>query len=157
MPIGRIVTHGGMEAVRQYYRTLPQRYTDALNDMLVLDAVIMNTDRHFGNFGFLLDNNTNKIIEPAPLFDHGNSLLNFAGNDAWESEDALNGYTASLLPCVYDDFINTAREVLTAKHREGLRKLLTFRFKKHSRYNIGNQRLKMLETQIRQRAKLLSE
>ena len=39
--------------------------------MLVFDAVILNEDRHFGNFGVLRDNHTGKIIAPAPVFDNG--------------------------------------------------------------------------------------
>lgn len=157
LPVGRVVTSGGMKAVREYYENLGQSFVDALNDMLVLDAVIMNTDRHFGNFGFIIDNNTNKIVAPAPLFDHGNSLLNFAGRDDLESEKALSAYAETLVPCVYDDFIGTAKKVLTPKHREGLRKLLEFKFKKNSRYNLPDNRLKMLEKMIHTQAKLLLE
>ena len=157
LPVGRVVTSGGMKAVREYYEKLGQSFVDALNDMLVLDAVIMNTDRHFGNFGFIIDNNTNKIVAPAPLFDHGNSLLNFAGRDDLESEKALSTYAETLVPCVYDDFIGTAKKVLTLTHREGLRKLLEFRFKKNSRYNLPDNRLKMLEKIIHTQAKLLLE
>lgn len=155
LPIGNIITYGGMEAVKRYYQTLPLNYMEAFNDMLIFDAIIMNTDRHFGNFGFMIDSKTNKIAAPAPLFDHGNSLLNFAGRDALESDDALSSYADTLLPCVYDDFIETAKKVLTAKHREGLRRLLVFKFKKHSRYNLSDQRLKMLEHLIRKRAGML--
>ena len=157
LPVGRVVTSGGMKAVREYYENLGQSFVDALNDMLVLDAVIMNTDRHFGNFGFIIDNHTNKIVTPAPLFDHGNSLLNFAGRDDLESEKALSAYAETLVPCVYDDFIGTAKKVLTPKHREGLRKLLEFKFKKNSRYNLPDNRLKMLEKIIHTQAKLLLE
>ena len=155
LPVGRVVTSGGMKAVREYYEKLGQTFVDALNDMLVLDAIIMNTDRHFGNFGFIVDNKTNNIVAPAPLFDHGNALLNFAGRDDLESEKALNEYASTLVPCVYDDFIGTAKKVLTQKHREGLRKLLEFKFKKNSRYNLPDKRLKMLEKMIQARAKKL--
>ena len=157
LPVGRVVTSGGMKAVREYYEKLGQNFVDALNDMLVLDAVIMNTDRHFGNFGFIVDNNTNKIVAPTPLFDHGNALLNFAGRDDLESEKALNEYANTLVPCVYDDFIGTAKKVLTNKHREGLRKLLEFKFKKNSRYNLPDKRLKLIEKMIQTRAKVLLE
>ena len=157
LPVGRVVTSGGMKAVREYYEKLGQNFVDALNDMLVLDAIIMNTDRHFGNFGFIVDNKTNKIVAPAPLFDHGNALLNFAGRDDLENEKALNEYANTLVPCVYDDFIGTAKKVLTNKHREGLRKLLEFKFKKNSRYNLPDKRLKMLEKMIQTRAKVLLE
>jgi len=153
LPVGRVVTSGGMKAVREYYEKLGQTFVDALNDMLILDAIIMNTDRHFGNFGFIVDNKTNKIVATAPLFDHGNALLNFAGRDDLESEKALNEYANTLVPCVYDDFIGTAKKVLTNKHRDGLRKLLEFKFKKNSRYNLPDKRLKMIEKMIQQRAK----
>ena len=157
LPVGRVVTSGGMKAVREYYEKLGQTFVDALNDMLVLDAIIINTDRHFGNFGFIVDNKTNNIVAPAPLFDHGNALLNFAGRDDLESEKALAEYANTLVPCVYDDFIGTAKKVLIQKHREGLRKLLEFKFKKNSRYNLPDKRLKMIEKMIQTRAKAILE
>lgn len=157
MPVGRIVTSGGMSAVRAYYEKLGADYVKALNDMLVLDAVICNTDRHFGNFGFIVDNKTNKIAGPAPLFDHGNSLFNYAGNDDLESIQNLSAYADTMLPCVYDDFMGTAAAVLTHEHREGLRHLLNFKFKRHSRYNLPAKRLKLIEKIIQQRAQQLLE
>lgn len=155
LPVGRIVTSGGMNAVYEFYETLGSEFVRALNDMYVFDAIICNTDRHFGNFGFLVDNHTNKIVAPAPLFDHGNSLFNYAGNDDFESMDTLQTYVDTLLPCVYDDFIGTSKKVLTAEHRSGLRKLLNFKFKKHSRYNLPKERLILIEKQIQKRAQKL--
>lgn len=155
LPVGRIVTTGGMKAVREYYESLGSDFVNALDDMIVLDALIFNTDRHFGNFGFLIDNKTNKISAPAPLFDHGNALFNFAGLDDLSSEDTLKRYADTLLPCVYDDFVASAKKVLTPAHKEGLRRLLNFKFKKHSRYNLPNNRLKLIEKQIERRAKEL--
>lgn len=128
---------------------------EALNDMLVLDALICNTDRHYGNFGFLIDSRTNQIAAPAPLFDHGNSLFNFAGKDDLENEATLAAYADTLEPCVYDDFLGTAKAVLTQKHREGLRHLLTFRFRKHSRYNLPDKRLRLIEKEVQKRARAL--
>lgn len=157
LPVGRIVTHGGFQAVKEYYQQLGAEYVSALSDMVVLDALICNVDRHYGNFGFLIDNRTNKIVSPAPLFDHGNSLFNFAGQDAWKSDAALEEYIATLEPSVYNDFIGTAKALLTPEHRERLRHMLQFRFKKHSRYNLPDKRLKMIEKQIQKRARLLLE
>lgn len=158
LPVGHIVTTGGMKAVRAYYEKLGEEFVKALDDMLILDALIFNTDRHFGNFGFLVDNKTNKIVAPAPLFDHGNALFNYAGKDNLASEKALKNYADTLLPCVYDDFVATAKQVLTPVHRDGLRHLLTFKFKKHPRYNLPDARLRLIEKQIQQRAReLLSE
>lgn len=155
LPVGRIVKSGGFEAVKECYKNLGKKFEKALNDMIVFDAIICNVDRHFGNFGFIVDNETNQIVAPAPLFDHGNSLFNMAGRDDLESEEKLNAYAETLLPCVYDDFIETAKQVLTPEHREGLRKLLDFKFRKHPRYNLPNKRLRLIEKQIHNRAKIL--
>ena len=152
MPIGRLMKKGGMKEVREYYKGLGDEYVNALDDMLVLDAVICNTDRHYGNFGFLVDNHTNKITAPAPLFDHGNSLFNLAGLDSFDSPETLDDYAETLMPCVYDDFIGTARSVLNNRHRAGLRRLLDFRFERHSRYNLDRKRLTLIEGQIHKRA-----
>lgn len=157
MPVGRLVTRGGMDAVREYYNKLGEEYVDALNDMIVLDALICNTDRHFGNFGVMIDNDTNRIVSPAPLFDHGNSLFNFIGCDSLESEEAFQQYIDTLLPCVYDDFIGEAKQALSDRHREGLRHLLNFRFKRHPRYNLPQNRLKLIEKHIHNRASVLLE
>jgi hypothetical protein len=157
VPVGRIVKTGGMPAVRAYYEKLGKKYVAALNDMLVLDALIYNTDRHYGNFGFLVDNKTNKIAAPAPLFDHGNSLFNFAGSDDLESYEKLSQYADTLLPCVYDDYVGEAKAVLTKVHKDKLRGLLNFKFKKHPRYNLPDERLKYLEKKVQERARLLLE
>ena len=45
-----------------------------LDDMLVLDYLIANEDRHLGNFGFIRDVNTLQYLGPAPIFDNGTSL-----------------------------------------------------------------------------------
>ena len=152
MPVGNLVTSGGIKAVTEYYESLGEPYIFALHDMFVLDAIICNTDRHFGNFGLMIDSQTNKIGSPAPLFDHGNSLFALATETDFESEETLISYADSLFPCVYDSFIDQARAVLTEHHREGLRKLLTFKFRKNHRYNLDHKRLKMIESVIHHRA-----
>lgn len=146
-----------MSAVRSYYEKLGPSFVSALNDMLVLDALLFNVDRHYGNFGFLIDNKTNQIVSPAPLFDHGNSLFTFAGNDDLQSDQTLISYADTLFPCVYDDFVSTAKSVLTPEHKKGLRHLLEFKFKKHSRYNLPERRLRLIEHQIHRRAQQLLE
>lgn len=157
VPVGRIVRRGGMKAVREYYEKLGDEFVKALNDMLIFDAVILNTDRHFGNFGFLVNNETNRIVAPAPLFDHGNSLLNFISKDAIKDKKAAMQYVESLQPCVYNDFIKDAKPLLTHESRGHLRKLLDFQLKKHSRYNLPPERLKLIEFAVQEQVKKLLE
>ena len=155
MPVGRLVTHGGFEPVRAYYETLGPAFTQALRDMVVFDAVVCNTDRHFGNFGFLIDNSTNRIASPAPLFDHGNALFNFAGKEYMASEATLDEYAKTREPRAYEDFMDTARGMMNDTNREQLRHLLTFRFKRHSHYNLPSEWLTLIEGQIHKRAREL--
>ena len=153
MPIGRLVTRGGMGAVRKFYETLGEEFVKALNDMIVFDALIYNVDRHFGNFGLLIDSKTNRIVAPAPLFDHGNSLFNLVALDIIDNPSAMRKYAKTLLPCVYDDFVIEARKYITYEHRNSLRKLLDFKFKRHPQYNLDSKRLSMLERMVSERAK----
>lgn len=156
-PVGRIVRSGGMQAVREYYKKLGAEFEKALNDMLVFDALIFNTDRHYGNFGFLIDSHTNRIIAPAPLFDHGNSLFHFAVGDALKSKESFLKYAKTQMPCVYDDYVAEAKKVLTHEQRNAVRKLLDFKFPRHSRYNLSKERLSLIEYAVSQRAAELLE
>lgn len=152
MPIGNIVKEGGIKAVIEYYKSLGGKYYEAFVDMIVFDAVILNTDRHFGNFGFMVDNRTNRICAPAPLFDHGLSLLTYAMDDDlqdWEK------YAQTRVPATYSDFTELARELMGYSQKEKLRKLVNFKLKKHSRYNWSDERLKVIKKLLQKRAQLM--
>ncbi len=153
VPIGRIVRSGGMKAVREYYEKLGPKYVKALNEMIVFDALICNTDRHFGNFGLLINSKTNKIVGPAPLFDHGNSLFNYAGIEDWQSEKALGDYAETLMPCIYDDFFIEARTVLDKGLSEKVRKAVDFSFADEGKIRYPEDKIVLLEKQIRKNAK----
>ena len=66
-----------------------------LDKMIAADKIIGNDDRHFGNFGFIRDVESAKIIGFAPLFDSGSSFygVNDGEKDAKlfeeESYDAI--------------------------------------------------------------------
>ena len=157
IPVSRFVTSGGFNAVKEYYRSLGDQFYNEFVDMIVFDAVVCNTDRHYGNFGFLVDNDTNQIAAPAPLFDHGNALFNLAGMACWMEEKELEEYIEALQPAVYDDFLGTAKELMGDRQREQLRHLLTFKFETHHTYNLPVRRRRMIEKQIQKRARQLLE
>lgn len=45
-----------------------------INNILIVDYIINNVDRHYGNFGFIRDAATLEFKGLAPIFDNGNSL-----------------------------------------------------------------------------------
>ena len=152
IPIGRLVKTGGIAAVIDYYKGLGDNYYQELIDMLVFDAVILNEDRHFGNFGLLIDSHKNKIIAPAPIFDNGLSLLCYAMDDDFKN---INDYVSTRLPAAYQDFISFVKPLMTIRQKDKLRKLINFKFDKNTRYKLSNKRLKQLEIVIQERVMLL--
>ena len=125
-----------------------------LADMLVLDAIIRNTDRHLGNFGFLVDNHTNQLLRPAPVFDNGLSLYCYVMDNDLSN---LSEQEKALAPALYANFDEVALHVIGQKQKQELRHLLTFRLKKHGRYNLSDERVKMLESSIQEKARYLLE
>ena len=157
VPIGRIVSSGGMQAVRKYYEELGEEFATALNEMLIFDAIVCNTDRHFGNFGVLVDMSTNEIVAPAPLFDHGNALFSLAGDENWENQELLEEYASTLLPCVYEDYIGEVKPYLDEAMKKKIRRLLKFKFSRLGTYNYSSKKIKMIEKMVQKRAALLLE
>ena len=152
IPVGRLVTEGGIRAILEYFKELSDAYYQEIVDMLVFDAVICNTDRHFGNFGVLVDNKSNKIKGVAPIFDNGLSLFTYAMEDDIKN---LNAYAKTRKPATYPDFVTFAKETMGKRQKDRLRKLIHFKFKKHSRYNLDDKRLKAIEKFIQDRVKEL--
>ena len=154
VPIYRLVTEGGWDAVLAYYQELGDEFYEALVDMIVFDVIIVNTDRHFGNFGLLIDNKTNKIVKPAPIFDNGLSLFYDAMEDDLERIDEF-AQTKSMKNA--GDFMSFATSVVTSREKKRVRKLIGFKFEKSGRYNLSAKRLKIIEAFIQRRVKKLLE
>lgn len=150
IPIGKLIRTGGIDAVLNFYKELGENYYQELIDMLVFDAIILNEDRHFGNFGLLIDNHTNQIIAPAPIFDNGLSLLCYAMEKDFDEESQ---YIKTRQPATYNDFIEFIKPLITHRQKEKVRKLLDFHFEKKVKYKLPNKRLKQLEVVIQRQAK----
>jgi len=49
-------------------------FKQSMNELLVVDYILANEDRHYGNFGFIRHADTLEWLGCAPIFDTGNSL-----------------------------------------------------------------------------------
>lgn len=152
IPIGNIVKEGGIKACLDYYKALSDDAYEELCSMLVFDAVIYNEDRHFGNFGILRDNHTGEIIGPAPIFDNGLSLFNFAMPEDFNN---LSEYARTRSTPYGVSFESVCQEVIGKKQALQLRKLLDFEFKRHPSINLPEERLQAIERHIKIRAREL--
>ena len=120
-------------------------FDDDFRDMIILDAVILNTDRHFGNFGFIVDNDTFRIKRFAPVFDHNMALV-ARGLDYSMRDDADFAKFCGHKIGAGADFVRVAKAMLTPKSRNILHSLLDFTFTRHKSYNLPEKRLHFLNT-----------
>ena len=150
--IGGIVKTGGIKACLDYYQTLGNNFSESLKSMLVFDAVIYNEDRHFGNFGILRKNHTCKIISPAPIFDNGLSLFNYALDGDIKNLDAYAKTRSNPYGVSYESI---CAEVMGTKQKNQLRKLIDFKFTRHPSINLPEERLTAIEKYLQKRVRSL--
>lgn len=155
VPIFNFVPNCTLTNVAEFLKSLGGDYYDRFADMLVFDALICNTDRHYGNFGLLVDNKTNKPVAFAPIFDNGLSLFNYAMDEDLQD---LGKYAKTRVPAFknvsYEDIV---KEFISERQRNQLRKMINFTFQKHPKYNLPAKRLKAIERYLQDRVqKLLS-
>ena len=125
-------------------------------DMILFDSIIINEDRHFGNFGLLRDNKTGKFVDFAPIFDNGASLMYFENKQALKDKNEYekiknsNNFIMSYYGVEFDRLVAT---YCYKEQIEKLKKLLTFKFQKHEKYNLSDTALEILSKMIQDRAR----
>ena len=128
-------------------------------DIFLFDALIFNTDRHMGNFGYLVDNDTNEIVGAAPIFDNGYGLFSLAvasENVAFDEFKDLRLFAARVMLTLYTKWLGYPSG-LTADQIRRLEPLRTFRFKRHKYHNLPSSRLNAIEDFIRNRVAKIIE
>lgn len=120
---------------------------DDFRRMIVLDALILNTDRHMGNYGFMVDNDTMQIKRMAPMFDHNQALLPYAEQEDFENLDV---YLASRPTQIGEDFNEIAHALLTPEIRNDLKNLRGFEFQRNDEFDLPEERLQKLNKLVDQ-------
>lgn len=152
--IGDVVPSGGIKKVYEYIKELG--FEKKFADMILFDAICINPDRHFGNFGLLRDNHTGQFVNFAPIFDNGESLLSKTMPDIFQDINIFKEYiekyeiNISYYGVSYNELV---KEFCDKSHIKKLRKLLDFKFQKHSSYNLPQKRLICLSYMVQERAK----
>lgn len=96
---------------------------ESFREMIVMDAVMANVDRHAGNYGFLVDNATGEVLRQAPLFDHNMACL-----PMMMEMDDFDTYLSMIGPKIGTDFVAIARKMLTSRIRAKLIALKDFEY-----------------------------
>ena len=152
VPISRILKKTTLKSCLDYYKTLGDDFYEQLCSMLVFDALIYNEDRHFGNFGLLRNNHTGDILGPAPIFDNGLSLFNYAMPDDLKH---LSEYAKTRSNPYRISYEEICKEVMGAKQKAQLRRMVGFRFRRHPLLNLPEERLAAIEKQLGERTREL--
>jgi len=147
LPAGRLVeTHEALEDPR-------------FADIFLFDAIILNTDRHLGNFGYMIDNDTNQIVGAAPIFDNGCGLFSLAvylpGGKGDEFCD-LRTFASRVHPALYLKWLDI-KGGLTPDMLKRVEALRGFRFKPHPNYNLPTCRLRIIENFLQNRISKIIE
>ncbi|BAM12637.1 putative transcriptional regulator [Helicobacter cinaedi PAGU611] len=125
-----------------------------LEDLFLFDALICNIDRHLGNFGMIVDNNTGEILRPAPIFDNSCSMLNLLyKSDLQDIDSVLLGQKSYL----EFNFNRQLKLFAQERHISNLQKLSNFTFKRHKEFNLSEEWLQPIESYMQQRAKMALE
>lgn len=121
--------------------------------MCVLDAIILNPDRHYGNFGVLFDNDTMQALRMAPVFDNNRALL-----PGLDDEQLLEPgwYIDRCKSKLGRDFITNAVGLLTDEIRADLKNLAGFRFSQHPEISASQSRLDALSAIVQSRIRTIS-
>jgi hypothetical protein len=125
------------------------RLFDYFASTLVFDSLILNEDRHLGNFGVLRDNRSGEIIGNAPIFDNGISLFNYSSIRELRKLDTHRQAYANYFKQPFD---LQASEFGGDLQKEQLSRLSDFKFKRHNRYNWDIERMEIIQGYTRHRA-----
>lgn len=137
----------GNTSVMQVLRNMKDLgFADEAKTMFVVDALIMNADRHKNNFGFIIDNKTLEIQAMASLFDHNLALMPYA----IDADELTFGseYYREHGPRLGDEWVKAAAMCLTSKTRKLLIDLHDFKFEKHRKLNLPDWRLESLTVML---------
>lgn len=124
---------------------------DAFEDIMVFDALILNQDRHLGNFGHLFDTDTGELLRPAPIFDNGFSFCVGLGSiDDIDIEDIASRHRAAYL-----SFDTQAKLFIRDRHVPALERCLDISLEGHPVVDIPSTTISRLTKLIRKRAEQL--
>jgi len=123
------------------------------DETFLFDAIVFNTDRHLGNFGYLVDNETNEIIGAAPIFDNGYglfSLMTLPENCAVDDFAPIQSYLRGNHPALFDHWLGFPN-AKSMRLGDCVARLQGFRFRRHHHYNPSSDRITLIERFLRKR------
>lgn len=121
----------------------------SFREMLVVDSLCFNQDRHSGNYGVLYDNDTMNIVGMSPVFDLNLSMLPYVELAEFEYiGDKLYDYA----PKLGDDFTEIGQMAMNDSIRDRLKDITDFTFSFRGDDAFSEERVKCLEHIVHKQA-----
>ena len=102
---------------------------DEFRRMVVADCITLNSDRHFGNFGFLVNNENFERTKLNPCFDFNMAFVPLAedgfdfGIRADGSKADFDEYLSKRGPVIGSDYVAPARAILTPEIKKSVEEI----------------------------------
>ncbi len=154
VPIARFaLNHSSPNDILRFYEKIGCE--DDFRRMIVIDALTFNVDRHGGNHGVLVDNDTLVPVQMAPIFDMNLSMLPYVEEDEFQD---IGKKLAEYGPKIGEDFTRLGQQAVTSEIRSQLINLKGYQFTFHGDERFPAWRVKTMERLIdRQIDALLSK
>ena len=140
--------------IEQILKELPQTNKETLREMILLDSIILNTDRHRGNFGFRVDNKTLQLIGIAPIYDNDCSLGATTSLQFKSFDEAYREIMTTTSPKTnMGDYDEQAIKVITPTLYKKLKSVGTIKFTRGNLMGISQNRVDFINYLINRRIK----
>lgn len=126
---------------------LPRESRIILREMLVLDSIILNYDRHNGNYGFIADNDTYNLKSFAPIFDNDCSLGGFVSLQSVNSLREAHSMALLKQPRTeMGDYIEQAHWAMTKQLYHSIKNMYPFHFNRLPKeIDLEDERIEFME------------
>lgn len=115
---------------------------DLFRRMMIADAITINPDRHFGNFGFLVNNDTFERVKMAPVFDYNLAMAPYA--DWHEGFLDMDDWIEKRGPVFGGSYYETAESMMTSAIRSELINLKDLELKIPTDQKFTKERLEIM-------------
>ena len=126
--------------------------SQAFREMLVVDSLCFNQDRHAGNYGVLFDNDTLEITGMAPIFDLNLSMLPYV---SMKDFDSIGDKLFEYAPVLGDDFTRIGQMAMNDTLRDSVKTICDFSFAFRGDDVFPPERVMAMEDIVRRQAEAL--
>lgn len=145
LPLYKLCTSYDFTSIRRCVDALG--FQEDFYRMLVFDYLSLNTDRHLGNFGVLVDADTFEPLRLAPIYDNGASMLCY-----YTGYQSMDEYLVQAIPALYDSFDETIpywKRMVRNSHN--VQRLINFNFNRDAIMAYPEDKISLVEQFLQSR------